>query len=110
MRFVLGCLQCYVACFERFIKFINKNAYIQIALTGKSFCFAAKDGFFLVMKNPLRFGVLASIGSIFILFGKLFIAAISTLIGFVIITNASAYENKIYSPFIPAVVNIFLVL
>jgi len=37
IKFVLGCLQCYMACFERFVKFLNKNAYIQIALTGKNF-------------------------------------------------------------------------
>jgi len=101
MRFVLCCLQCYVGCFERFIKFLNKNAYIQIALTGKSFCFAAKDGFMLVARNPLRFSVLNGIGSIFIWFGKCFIAAISTLVGFLIITKASKYEDHIYSPFIP---------
>ena len=28
-------LQCVVRCFERFIKFLNKNAYIQIAILGK---------------------------------------------------------------------------
>lgn len=28
IKFLLRCLSCYLACFERFIKFLNKNAYI----------------------------------------------------------------------------------
>jgi len=101
IKWGLACLQCYLACFERFIKFLNKNAYIQIALTGKNFCLAAKDGFFLVLRNPLRIGALATIGSIFILFGKIFIASITALAAFLYVTKGSQYENKLYNPFIP---------
>ena len=38
-------LRCCLACVERIVEFINKTAYIQIAIRGKSFCYAAKDGF-----------------------------------------------------------------
>jgi hypothetical protein len=108
IQYTLSCLQCYVACFERFIRFLNKNAYIQIALTGKSFCGAAKDGFFLVLRNPLRFGILAGIGSIFVMFGKVFVAAITALIGFLVITKWDKFNDGLYSPFIPtAVIFIF---
>jgi len=101
IQFALSCLQCYVACFERFIKFLNKNAYIQIALTGKSFCGAAKDAFFLILRNPLRFGMVAGIGGIFVFFGKVFVAAITALIGFFVITKWTRFSDNLYSPFIP---------
>jgi len=101
IKFVLGCLQCYMACFERFVKFLNKNAYIQIALTGKNFCSSAKDAFFLILRNPLRFGVVNGIGAIFIFFGKIFVAAITALIGFLVITKVDRYSAELYSPFIP---------
>jgi choline transporter-like protein 2/4/5 len=104
VRFALGCLQCYVACFERFVKFLNKNAYIQIALTGKSFCFAAKDAFFLILRNPIRFGVVSGIGSIFVLFGKVFIASITALGAFLVITRVERFSEEIYSPFFPTLV------
>jgi len=108
IKFILGCLQCYLFCFERFIKFLNKNAYIQIALSGKSFCPAAKDAFILIMKNPVRLGVVSSISSIFVLFGKVFIAAITALGAFLVITKWDKFSTLIYSPFIPtAVVFIF---
>ena len=40
-------------------RFLNKNAYIQIALLGKKFCFAAKDAFWLIFRNALRIATAA---------------------------------------------------
>jgi len=99
----IKCCECALACFEKCIKFLNKNAYIQIALTGKNFCLAAKDAFFLILHNPVRFGVVSSIGGIFIFFGKIAIASGSTLIGYIIIDNYSGYKNDVYSPLIPSI-------
>jgi hypothetical protein len=104
VTYTLRCLGCYLACFERFIKFLNKNAYIQIALSGKSFCGATKDAFVLIVNNPLRMGVVSSIGGVFVLFGKIFVAAITALIGFLVLTNWDRYSSQIYSPFIPVLV------
>jgi len=104
IKFVLGCLQCYMACFERFVKFLNKNAYIQIALTGKNFCMSAKEAFFLILRNPLRFGVVNGIGAIFIFFGKIFVASVTALIGFLVITKVDTFSDELYSPFIPTFV------
>jgi len=100
----LKCLQCYLGCFERFIKFLNKNAYIQIALTGKSFCGAAKDAFFLILRNPLRMGVVTSIGSVFVFFGKIFIASVTALGAFLVVTKWSKYSDSLYSPLVPTIV------
>lgn len=101
IKYTLACLSCYLLCFEKIIKFLNKNAYIQIALSGKSFWGATKDAFHLIVHNPLRLGVVSSIGSIFVLFGKVFIAAITALIAFLVLTNWDRYSEQIYSPFIP---------
>lgn len=103
LTWILKCAQCYVACFERFIKFINKNAYIQTALSGKNFCLAAKDAFFLIVKNPIRFGMVHSIGGIFILFGKLAIASACTLFGYAIIKYQEPYKSSVYSPLVPTI-------
>jgi hypothetical protein len=37
------------------LRFLNKNAYIGIAIYGKNFCKAAKDAFFLLLRNALRY-------------------------------------------------------
>lgn len=44
-EYIIRCLQCFLACVECIVKFINTQAYIQIAIRGKNFCYAAKDGF-----------------------------------------------------------------
>ncbi|KAF7254805.1 Choline transporter-like protein 5, partial [Varanus komodoensis] len=50
-KFLLCCLKCCFWCLEKFLKFINRNAYIMIAMYGKNFCTSARDAFFLLMRN-----------------------------------------------------------
>ena len=53
---ILCCLQCILDCFERFMKFINMNAYIETAIYGYNFCRAAMKAFqLLVLKNQNYF-------------------------------------------------------
>ena len=70
-RFILCCCQCFFWCLEKFIRYINRNAYIEIAVYGRSFCAAAKDAFFLLMRNILRASVLNSITSFLLFIFKL---------------------------------------
>mmetsp|Transcript_23355 Transcript_23355/g.58569 ORF Transcript_23355/g.58569 Transcript_23355/m.58569 type:complete len:788 (+) Transcript_23355:155-2518(+) len=82
----LSCIgECCLACFERFLKFVNRNAYIQTALVGTSFCTSAKNAMMLLIRNCLRVGALAAVATIFNMFGKLFIAVVTGLIGALII-------------------------
>lgn len=53
-QYLLSCLQCCFLCLERFLKFINKNAYIEIAVYGYSFCEASKVAFTLLVRNAVR--------------------------------------------------------
>uniref|UniRef100_A0AAQ6IBR0 Choline transporter-like protein n=1 Tax=Anabas testudineus TaxID=64144 RepID=A0AAQ6IBR0_ANATE len=53
-RYLLCCLKCCFWCLEHFIRFINRNAYIMIAIYGKDFCTSSKDAFFLLMRNVIR--------------------------------------------------------
>jgi len=78
---ILLCLTSYLLdCLERFIKFISKNAYIQIAITGKNFCSSAWNAFCLILKNAMRFGMANSIGLIFSILGVLFIAGANAIV------------------------------
>lgn len=53
-RSILCCLKCFFWCLEKFLRFLNKNAYIMCAIHGKNFCSSAKDAFNLLMRNFLR--------------------------------------------------------
>jgi len=90
-----------MACFQRFVEFLNKNAYIQIALTGKNFCTAAYDAFWMIARNPGKFAIMASLGNLFVLFGKMFILGFSVFIGYLMITNIEPYKSDIHGVFAP---------
>lgn len=63
---VMICLTGYLLwLMEKCVKYISKNAYIQIALTCDNFCPAAWNSFALMLKNAARFGSGNSIGYIF---------------------------------------------
>jgi len=70
-----------LACFERIIKFINKNAYINCAVASNNFCVACRESFFLILRNGFLYAIAAGIGEIFIWFGRLFIMSVTVLIG-----------------------------
>ncbi|KAF2073423.1 hypothetical protein CYY_005271 [Polysphondylium violaceum] len=74
-RFVVKCLNCLFGCFERFIKFIDKNAYIMISIYGYSFCAGAKRGFTLILSNILRVAAVNMVGSFLMFLGRVFITA-----------------------------------
>ncbi|KAK7480286.1 hypothetical protein BaRGS_00028454 [Batillaria attramentaria] len=69
----LRCLKCCFWCLEKLLKFINKNAYIMIAIYGRSFCTATKDAFLLIMRNVLRTFVLDKVSDFIMFISKLMV-------------------------------------
>lgn len=91
-------MECFLACFERFIRFLNKNAYINTVMTGNSFCPAAKDAFSLLMRNPARISLVSGFGEFFEFLGNFAIMAATTITCYLIITNTEYYEKRLSSP------------
>jgi hypothetical protein len=79
-EFIIKCLKCCLKCLERFIKFLNKNAYIQCAIQSSNFCVSAKEAFFLILRNPVIFALAGGLGKVFMALGKWFITVGTTLI------------------------------
>jgi hypothetical protein len=86
---------------ENCIKYVSKNAYIQIALTSKSFCPAAVDSFCLILKNAHRFGFANTIGFIYMIFGCTFITTTTCFGTYIFLTN---YPQLVLTSPIPTVV------
>jgi len=55
-------------------------------LGGKSFCAAAKDAFFMILKNALRVAAVQGLSGIFVTFGKFFVMCACTVGGYFIVT------------------------
>lgn len=98
-EYVIRCLQCFLACVECIVKFINTQAYIQIAIRGKNFCYAAKDGFELAWSNALRYAVVGGVGGIIMFLGKLMIAALTAGGFYLLITYVSSIRQNYLQPF-----------
>uniref|UniRef100_A0A673GAX6 Choline transporter-like protein n=1 Tax=Sinocyclocheilus rhinocerous TaxID=307959 RepID=A0A673GAX6_9TELE len=75
-KFLLCCLKCCFWCLEKFIKFMNRNAYIMVAIYGKNFCRSARDAFFLLMRNVIRVVVLDKVTDFILFLGKLLIVGL----------------------------------
>ena len=104
LKLFIAVANCYIACFERGIQHVNRNAYIQIALKSTNFCTACFDAFALVLKNAMTFVTLGSIGGVFMFLGKWSICFLSTYLGFLLLTHADRYSD-INSPVFPVIVS-----
>eukprot|EP00249_Psilotum_nudum_P010325 c22474_g1_i1 orf=490-2595(-) len=97
------CAQCCLGCIEWTIKFINRNAYIVIAITGKGFCGAAARATSLILSNILRIGTVNVIGDIIVFLGKVCVSLASALFAFLMLDVAryKSGHDKISSPLFP---------
>ncbi|KAI0213012.1 Choline transporter-like protein 2 [Lamellibrachia satsuma] len=83
VKFLLKCLKCCFWCLEKFMKFLNKNAYILIAVYGKNFCTSAKNAFFLILRNIVRVVVIDKVTGFLLLIGKLVVVGIVGVLAFI---------------------------
>lgn len=108
IRCVLCLMQCLVSCFERAIKFISKTGLTMVAITGKHFCSSCRQGMYLILRHPLKFGLVGVLGEVFVFLGKIFVAVLTTMTGYVVVTSYSYYKENLYSPVIPCIFFFFI--
>ncbi|OIV99154.1 hypothetical protein TanjilG_01129 [Lupinus angustifolius] len=98
--------QCFLRCIEWIIKSVNRNAYIMIAITGKSFFVASSTATELIMNNILKIGRLNVIGDVILFLGKLCVSLSSVVFAFLML-DTHKYKSsryKISSPLLPVLV------
>lgn len=90
-------------CVEWTIKSVNRNAYIMIAITGKSFFKSSAIATELIMNNILRIGKVNVIGDVILSLGKLCVSLSSAMFGFLMLDTHKykSAHNKISSPLFP---------
>lgn len=85
--FILKCCQCCLWCFEKLIKFINRNAYIEIAIHGFGFCKAARSAFMIIVNNALRLTAINSVGDFVLIIAKVGTVIAAGGVGYELIKN-----------------------
>ncbi|XP_032997584.1 choline transporter-like protein 4 [Lacerta agilis] len=84
---LLCCMKCCFWCLEKFVKFLNRNAYIMIAIYGKNFCVSAKNAFMLLMRNAARVVVLDKVTDLLLFLGKLLVVGGVGILSFFFFTG-----------------------
>ncbi|CAH0553591.1 unnamed protein product [Brassicogethes aeneus] len=102
---ILCCMKCFFWCLEKFLKFINKNAYIMCAIHGKNFCASAKDAFLLLMRNIVRVFILDKVTDFLFFLSKLLITiGVGALAYVCFVTDLTTIDNSnIQYGFVPVV-------
>ena len=98
---IFCCIECCLRCMAKTMEFINKQAYIMMAIKGECFCTSAWEGFALAIRNLGRFSILTLLGKLFSSIGTLFIAVASGIIGYLVIQNYGFLSEEIDSYFLP---------
>ncbi|EAX96608.1 hypothetical protein TVAG_140970 [Trichomonas vaginalis G3] len=99
IKFIIKCMKCCMWCFEKFLRYINRNAYVLIAIHGYNFWQGACKAFGLILRNPVRATTVNFVGDFMLFLGRVFVAAICagcSLLWFKRI-------NNLYYYYIPAI-------
>ncbi|XP_058054263.1 choline transporter-like 1 isoform X2 [Anopheles bellator] len=84
------CLRCCICSFwllEKFIRYLNHNAYTVIAIEGVNFCPAAKIAWNALVTNALQVATINGIGDLVLFLGKLAVAALCGLISILLLRD-----------------------
>jgi len=101
-QFVLRCMQCCMWCVEKCLKFLNKNAYIQIAIYGYGFCRAARSAFFLLLRNLARVFAVSKVSDFVLFLGKILIPVATTMLAYLVLAYGKdgSEMNGIIAPLV----------
>ncbi|KAJ3447974.1 choline transporter-like (slc family 44) [Anaeramoeba flamelloides] len=80
IRYLMCMAKYCVRLLESWIKFINRNAYIMIAVYGQSFCKSTKRAFHLISRNIGKLILVNVIGDFLLFLGKIIVAACTMII------------------------------
>ncbi|XP_054422835.1 choline transporter-like protein 5 [Pteronotus mesoamericanus] len=86
-KFLQHCLKCCFWCLEKVVKFLNRNAYVMIAIYGKNFCRSARDAFNLLIRNVLEVAVMDKVTDFVLVLGKLLVAGCIGVLAFLLFTQ-----------------------
>ena len=79
------CIHCCLACFEKTLKYLNRNAYIMVAVHGSNFCVSAYKSFTLLAANVLRVAAINTVGDFVLFLAKVAIVVATVFAGIEIV-------------------------
>jgi len=105
---IFACLMCCVHCYERFIEFLNKNAYMDIAINSTTFCTAAQNAMHVFTAQSLAIAFLNGACWVLQIAGYALITGTGTFVVWVMVRGLWWFNNVESSRYIhdPIVVSV----
>lgn len=104
-RCILCCCRCCLFCLEKFLKFLNRNAYIMTAIYGTGFFTSARRAFKVIISNPIQLLVIDKVCDFLIFLGKVCVTGGIGVLAFFFFTrrikNAEDYVPQLHYYLIP---------
>ncbi|KAI9332914.1 plasma-membrane choline transporter-domain-containing protein [Zopfochytrium polystomum] len=108
---IFGCLNGLLAMLHRVVKFINKNAYIKIAIDGQAFCAACGSAMGLIVRNGLKLVAVSFVAEYVLTLSTLCVTMVTVLIFYGILSSKkdSLELNFIFVPLLIVGLEAFLI-
>ncbi|KAJ8327466.1 hypothetical protein QVD99_007994 [Batrachochytrium dendrobatidis] len=104
IQYIVACLQCCMKCVEMLMKFINKNAYIYIAIKGKAFFKSAAEASSLLLRNALRLVAVDFVADFILIISKLGVTTLCGFLCYLWFSYQAAQYTNVKFPFITVMV------
>lgn len=112
VKFFMCCIRYCMWYLEKVLKFINRNAYILVAVKGYSYCYSAFEAVKLIIFNALRIAAVNTVGDFLTWLGKIVVAGACGFIAFLLCDMEQytdpASATYITSPILPVIVVAFI--
>ncbi|KAI9562773.1 hypothetical protein GHT06_010227 [Daphnia sinensis] len=97
-RTMMCLCKCCFWMLERFMRFVNRNAFVLCAINGTGFCQSASEAFLLLLRNVARVAVLDKVTDFLLFIGRLVIVTAMGILSFYVFTNRIHYINEYIPP------------
>lgn len=112
IKCILCCCACCVHCCKDIVQFVNKNAYIDIAVTSHNFCDAARQALEMIVELGGAMAILNGATFVFTVFGAAVITLASGAFTYVAATHGMAAEDSslagVSSPIAPMAISMVM--
>ena len=96
LLYVLRALVCITFCVEKFLKYVNRVVYIEIAIYGTGFCTSVCKALKLFINSPIKFAVKDTLTIFTFFLLRVAIIALSALIAYFLIVYNSPVTTLFY--------------
>ena len=101
VQYAVCCVDCCLSCLESCLQWLNRNAFIVIAVEGLGYFGAVSHSVSLVAKNAVMVMAVNVFGDTLLFMGKIAVTAVSVIVGLQLL-GTDALELS--SPFLPVIV------